>query len=62
LFYEWGEGVGAVSTIFIRKTDGSEAVQLGLGRPLALSPDARWVLALQGNEPQQLALPAGGDR
>ena len=60
LFYEWGEGVGAVSTIFIRKTDGSEAVQLGVGRPLALSPDARWVLALQGNEPQQLALlPAG---
>jgi eukaryotic-like serine/threonine-protein kinase len=60
LFYEWGEGVGATSTIFIRKTDGSDAVPLGVGRPLALSPDARWVLAVQGNEPQQLALlPAG---
>ena len=56
LFYEWGEGVGATSTIFIRKTDGSEAVPLGEGRPLSLSPDARWVLAVQGDQPQQLAL------
>ena len=31
LFYEWGEGVGAKPTIFIRKTDGSDAVRLGEG-------------------------------
>jgi eukaryotic-like serine/threonine-protein kinase len=60
LFYEWGEGVGGSPTIFIRKTDGSEAVQLGPGRPLALSPDARWVLAVQESQSQQLVLlPAG---
>jgi eukaryotic-like serine/threonine-protein kinase len=60
LFFEWGEGVGAKSTIFIRKTDGSDAVRLGEGRPLALSPDARWALAVQGDTPGELVLlPAG---
>ena len=56
LFYEWGEGVGAKSTVFVRKTDGSDAVRLGEGRPLALSPDGQWALAVQGNTPQQLVL------
>ncbi len=56
LFYEWGEGVGARSTIFIRKTDGGDAIQLGEGRPLALSPDTRWALALRETMPQQLVL------
>ena len=59
LFYEWGEGVGAMPTIFIRRTDGSEAVQLGEGRPLALSPDAKWVAAVQGNRSDLVVLPAG---
>jgi len=60
LFYEWGEGVSGTSTIFIRKTDGSESVRLGEGRPLALSPDARWALAVQGDDPQRLLmLPVG---
>jgi eukaryotic-like serine/threonine-protein kinase len=60
LFYEWGEGVGAAPTIFIRRTDGSEPVPLGEGRPLALSPDARWVAAVQGTDAAQLVLlPAG---
>ena len=56
LFYEWGEGVGAKSTIFIRKMDGSDAVRLGEGRPLALSRDAQWALAVQGDIPGELAL------
>ena len=56
LFYEWGEGVGAKSTIFIRKTDGGDAVRLGEGRPLALSPDGQWVVAVQENDPPQLVL------
>jgi eukaryotic-like serine/threonine-protein kinase len=60
LFYEWGEGVGAMPTVFLRRTDGSDAVRLGSGRPLALSPDARWVVAVQDTAPQQLVLlPAG---
>jgi hypothetical protein len=56
LFYEWGEGVGAKSTIFIRKMDGSDAVRLGDGRPLALSRDAQWALAVQGEIPGELVL------
>ena len=56
LFYEWGEGVGAKSTILTRKLDGSDAVRLGEGRPLALSPDARWALAVQGETPGELVL------
>ncbi len=56
LFYEWGEGVGGRPTIFIRKTDGGDAVRLGDGRPLALSPDTRWVAAIQDNQPQPLVL------
>ena len=56
LFYEWGEGVGGTPTIFIRKTDGSDAVRLGEGRPLALSPDGQWALAVLENASQQLML------
>ena len=60
LFYEWGEAVGAAPTIFIRRTDGSEPVSLGEGRPLALSPDTRWVAAVQGTDAARLVLlPAG---
>jgi Tol biopolymer transport system component len=56
LFYEWGEGVDARPTVFIRRTDGSDAVRLGEGRPLALSPDSRWALALRENESRGLVL------
>jgi hypothetical protein len=51
-----GEGVAARPTIFVRKTGGGDPVQLGEGRPLALSPDARWVAAVQENQPQPLVL------
>jgi Tol biopolymer transport system component/aminoglycoside phosphotransferase (APT) family kinase protein len=60
LFYEWGEGVGAKSTIFVRKTDSGDAVPLGEGKPLALSPDARFVVAVQeAAMPQLVLLPTG---
>jgi len=60
LFYEWGEAVGAKPTVFIRKTDGGDAIQLGEGRPLALSPDARWVAAVrESTMPQLVLLPTG---
>jgi Tol biopolymer transport system component len=56
LFYEWGEGVDAKPTVFIRGTDGSDAVRLGEGRPLALSPDGQWALAVQDDAFTQVAL------
>jgi eukaryotic-like serine/threonine-protein kinase len=56
LFYEWGEGVGAKPTTFIRKMDGSDAVRLGEGRPLALSPDGQWALAVEDDAAGHLLL------
>jgi Tol biopolymer transport system component len=41
--------------VFLRKTDGSPAVQLGDGGGFALSPDGRWVI-LQPVDPPRLAL------
>jgi Tol biopolymer transport system component len=55
LFYEWGSGVGNV-TVYLRKTDGSDAVRLGEGKPLSLSPDGKWALALHQTPPPQLVL------
>jgi eukaryotic-like serine/threonine-protein kinase len=60
LFYEWGEGVEASPVVYVRKVDGSDAVKLGPGKALALSPDGRWALALQETtSPQVVLLPTG---
>jgi eukaryotic-like serine/threonine-protein kinase len=56
LFYEWGEAVGGSVTAYLRRTDGSAAVRLGEGRPLALSPDGRWALTVQPTSPPQIVL------
>ena len=56
LFYEWGEGVGGKSTTFIRKMDETDAVRLGEGRPLALSPDGQWALVVEDDSTGQLVL------
>lgn len=56
LFYEWGEGVAGKPTVFIRGTDGSDAIRLGEGRPLALSRDGQWALAVQDDASTQLVL------
>lgn len=56
LFYEWGEGVTGTLTVFLRKTDEPEAIRLGEGRPLALSPDGRWSVVVQQTTPQRLKL------
>jgi serine/threonine protein kinase len=45
LFTEAGEGASSDGAIYIRKTDGSPAVQLGSGYGHAFSPDGKWVLA-----------------
>ena len=60
LFYEWGEGVAGNPTVYLRDTDGGDAIRLGEGRALALSPDGRWALAFQAGPPSALVLlPAG---
>jgi Tol biopolymer transport system component len=56
LFYEWGFAVKGAFTVYLRKTDGSDAVRLGEGKPLALAPDGRWALTVQKTPPEQLVL------
>jgi Tol biopolymer transport system component len=47
--------------IYKRGTDGSPAVRLGEGRPLDLSPDGLWALAMTGgpDTPHLILLPTG---
>ena len=42
LFTESGQGGGPAMAVYLRETDGSQAVRLGEGRAIALSPDTRW--------------------
>jgi Tol biopolymer transport system component len=46
-----------VLATFLRRTDGSDAVLLGQGRPLALSPDGKWALVRHPTEERLILLP-----
>jgi len=46
VFVELSNGQGRNSTIYLRKTDGSPAVQLGFGNRPSLSPDGKWVACI----------------
>jgi Tol biopolymer transport system component len=60
LFYEWGEGVAGNAVTYVRDTAGGDAVRLGEGRALALSPDGKFALALRaGSPPGLVLLPTG---
>jgi eukaryotic-like serine/threonine-protein kinase len=60
LVEESGAAVGRVPLVYLRSTDGSPAVRLGEGRPQALSPDGRWVVAwLGGERPWLRLIPVG---
>jgi eukaryotic-like serine/threonine-protein kinase len=48
LFGEVGQGVGAKPATYLRGIDGSTAVRLGDGWPLALSPDGRATIVATG--------------
>src|SRR5262249_21240342 len=56
LFYEWGTATKGTYVTYIRQTDGSEAVRLGEGKALALSPDGKWALTMKDTQPKQLVL------
>ncbi len=61
LFSESGDATRQDYDAYLRKADGSSpAVHLGIGLPLSLSPDGRWVIANPAGSPAQLTLlPAG---
>lgn len=56
IFFESGEGVGPNYSIFMRGMDGSPAVRLGSGSFPKLSPDGKWVAAIDNSSPNQLQL------
>jgi eukaryotic-like serine/threonine-protein kinase len=56
LFSEEGNGVAPDFMMFVRKTDGSPAVQLGPGRFGAISPDGQFAITVGVREPLQLFL------
>jgi Tol biopolymer transport system component len=45
--------------VFLRRSDGSPAVQLGEGGSFALSPDGRWVIFVKSGSPGLALLPTG---
>jgi Tol biopolymer transport system component len=60
LMGEMLRGGGAGRSIYLRKTDGADAVRLGDGYPEDLSSDGKWVLAAPaGSRRHWLILPTG---
>lgn len=59
-FDETGEAGGETGGLYVRGTDGSPAVRLGDGRTPSLSPDGKWVLALDASARRNvIELPTG---
>jgi len=60
LLYEEAAGAGGaaeeVFTTFLRDTEGADAVRLGEGRALALSPDGQWALVARSSPESHLVL------
>ena len=61
-FEEFGDSGGAAHHVYVRKTDGSPAVEIGEGESMALSRDGTKVLSLVGHfskHPEFVVLPTG---
>ncbi|HEX9149800.1 MAG TPA: protein kinase [Thermoanaerobaculia bacterium] len=56
LFSETGGGGGSHGAVYVRATSGGEAVRLGEGFGLALSPDGKWALTMDASTPPRLIL------
>lgn len=54
-----GYKAGSSYTAYLGNIDGSPAVQLGAGYPVALSPDGRWVIAIRASPRDYVLLPTG---
>jgi serine/threonine protein kinase/Tol biopolymer transport system component len=61
VFAELSNGQGRNSAIYLRKTDGSPAIQLGNGHRPSLSPDGKWVVCIhhEGERSTLMLLPTG---
>jgi hypothetical protein len=60
-FDEEGNGGGSTARVFLRRVDGSPAVDLGAGHADALSPDGKWALTRQRftHPPRLVLIPTG---
>ena len=56
LLSEGGIGTSSMYDVYLRRMDGSPAIRLGEGQPMALSPDGKWVLTLMLTSPPELTL------
>jgi len=59
LYYDWGwerRDSSEINAVYLRRLNGSERIQLGPGKALALSPDGNWALALQTTPQPRLVL------
>ena len=59
LFEEAGEAGGTDGAVYIRNTDGSAAVKLGVGSAFGLSPDGKYALTVSRSAQQLRLLPVG---
>jgi eukaryotic-like serine/threonine-protein kinase len=61
VFVELSNGQGRNSAIYLRRTDGSPAIQLGYGNRPSLSPDGKWVACIhhEGDRSRLMLLPTG---
>ena len=61
IFVELSNGQGRNAAIYMRKTDGSPAIQLGFGYRPSLSPDGRWVACIhrEAERSSLMLLPTG---
>ncbi|HME37290.1 MAG TPA: protein kinase [Candidatus Sulfotelmatobacter sp.] len=61
VFVELSSGQGRNSAIYLRKTDGSPAIQLGYGNRPSLSPDGKWVACIhhEAERSTLMLLPTG---
>jgi Tol biopolymer transport system component/predicted Ser/Thr protein kinase len=61
VFVELSNGQGRNSAIYLRKTDGSPAIQLGYGNRPSLSPDGKWVACIHHDAEKSslMLLPTG---
>lgn len=61
VFVELSNGQGRNSAIYLRKSDGSPAIQLGYGNRPSLSPDGKWVACIhhEGERSSLMLLPTG---
>jgi serine/threonine protein kinase len=48
-FDDWGQAAGTTSLAYMRRTDGTQPVKLGAWWLPTLSPDGKWVLAIEGD-------------